>query len=202
MRKILLILIPIIILSFILENSNADTIYLKINNESLTSQRSDGLWGEIILTQVNNNRVDFKVDPYEDAFSSIGPNFGIQTFGFNKNTSASINISLPTGWDIQYNKQLDGYGDFMLMVNTTGEYRKNPLEFSITSSDQIYISNFIIYNSNGYLFAVHIADFTISGSDKTSAWFSVPEPGILILLGLGLTVVGIGSRYLRKLGKE
>jgi hypothetical protein len=28
----------------------------------------------------------------------------------------------------------------------------------------------------------------------------VPEPGILLLLGLGLSAVGIGSRYIKKIG--
>jgi len=31
---------------------------------------------------------------------------------------------------------------------------------------------------------------------------TMPEPGILILLRLGLSAVGIGSRYFKKLGKE
>jgi len=200
MKKIFWVLISIFIFSFVSIKSNADTIFLNINNEGLISQRSDGLWGEVTLTQEGDNKVIFKVDPYENAFTSTGQNFGIQTFGFNKNTSASINVSLPDNWSIDYNNNLDGYGLFMLVLSTNGQYRKNPLEFSITSTDPINILNFIVYNTDGYPFATHIADFTINGNNKTSAWFSVPEPGILLLLGLGLSAVGIGSRYIKKIG--
>jgi|GEM_PF-1480745 len=37
-------------------------------------------------------------------------------------------------------------------------------------------------------------------TERLSKTLSVPEPGILLLLGLGLSAVGIGSRYIKKIG--
>jgi hypothetical protein len=196
------ILIPSMLLALLISvNANATPIPLNVNNENIVG----GPWGQVTLTQMGTYEVDFSVEAFASAFISVGTNFGIQQFGFNVNTSAPLIINYPTGWSLKQDKNLDGYKMFDILEKGTGSTRKNPLTFSITSTDPISVSEFIVLNGAGYPFAVHIADFTATtatGTTKDSAWFStvpVPEPGILILLGIAMSAIGIAYPFVRKI---
>lgn len=204
MKKILM-MVPMVLVLFILVNANADTLYLNVNNINI----SNGPWGEVKLTQNGQYEVDFSVDAYQSILIP-GENFGIQKFGFNKNTLAALSVAAPTGWSASLNKNMDGFGTFNLVESGTGQYRKDPLVFSVTSTGSnpipISVSDFIVSNTAGYIFAAHIAGFTVQRSTEDSGYFStsnastsVPEPGILILLGIAMSAIGAASWRITKI---
>jgi hypothetical protein len=66
------------------------------------------------------------------------------------------------------------------------------------------IKNSVVFKLSG-LPADFILDGVITnvsfqyGTDLTEPNVPVPEPGILILLGLSMTAIGVASRYVRKI---
>jgi hypothetical protein len=194
MKKNIILISSMLLVLLISVNASAVSIPLNVNNIGL----SGGPWGLVTLTQDGLYEVDFSVDAYPSAFDGTLSNFGIQVFGFNENTAATLAVGAPTGWSVSYNGNLDGFGTFNIVESGTGSTRQDPLSFSVTSPSPISESNFNVLNVAGYSFAAHIADFTIQGSEVTSGWFSngpsngngnghgVPEASTLLLLGSGL----------------
>ena len=131
--------------------------------------------------------INFTVTILDSILSqSAGPNFGLQSFGFNAvDGSAAANLgvpnivglgggALPTGWSADVNHYvapppggtgiaLDGWGKFDAAVSDGGSNRLNPtLTFSVDLADDA-ISDYIVGSDGGangsLLFAAHIVGF-------------------------------------------
>jgi len=180
-------------------SSYGNTYYFDLNNAGL----GGGPWGMITLTDIDSHTVKFIVDPYASAFSSVGSNFGIQSFAFNFDIEGYdgnlLSFSIPSGWSGEYDgDNITGYGPygkFDLEVKGKGSNRQDPLVFFVTSPSDFTISidDFNTEEStNNYLFAGHIAGFsegTITSAkfaDPASVPAPVPEPCTMLLLGSGL----------------
>lgn len=132
----------------------------------------------------NYNGVKIVADANESLLIP-GPNFGIQDFGFNysgENISDLI-ISKPENWKIKINKNMSEFGVFLYEESGTGNTRMDPLVINICScSNNLNEGNFVTKNSNGYVFALHIADFYYNGTPSiSSAFFSTIQTTLVEL---------------------
>jgi hypothetical protein len=192
---------------------NTMSYYFDLNNAGL----GGGPWGMITLTDIDSHTVKFIVDPYESAFSSVGSNFGIQSFAFNFDNEGRdgnlLSFSNTSGWSGEFDEDnITGYGPygkFDLEVKGKGSNRQNPLVFSVTSPSDFTISihDFNMEEStNDYLFAGHIAGFTegtltsAKFADPASVPAPVPEPATMLLVGSGL--IGLAGYGRKKFFKK
>jgi len=145
-----------------------------------------------------------------------GSGFGMQSFGFNiagnGTLNPSVNIAgLPTGWSAQVNPSgnLDGFGKFELVADTTGQFRQSPtLTFYIVGIAGDTPSTYVAYSNGGnpQYFASHVAGFlpqSKGSGTATSAYFAgsmaaavvpLPAAGWLLLSG----IVGVGGLVRRR----
>jgi hypothetical protein len=183
-----------------------------------------------VSTQTVGNDITFVVDALND---SGGPfagnelsNFGIQAFGFNvvDNDGSGLlssNISnLPNGWTVDFNRQLNGFGSFDVVVSGTGNNRQDPLTFSITGINGDTPASYHGPSSGtagegNAWYAAHVADFSGAGETPggraiTSGYFGggdgpgvapapVPIPGAVWLFGSAIAGLGLISRRSRNL---
>lgn len=189
-------------------NAWAISYNLDLTNDNNTG--TSGPWATVTLTKETFNNygaVKFVVDPIESAFSSIGSNFGLQSFYFNESTGFGTDLIIgnnPDGWNYTYqpNNSASEFGKFEFQNSGKGNSRQNPLTFFVytVGGQDLSIEDFITdLSSNGYLFAAHIAGYGTGG--EYSAWFSttpgpapVPEPGTMLLLGSGLAGLAAWKR--------
>lgn len=159
--------------------------------------------------------VTFTVDATVNAtyYGAAGSNYGIQSFGFNYDTSAvtgGFSVALPTDWKDKGSKNLSSFGRFDPTLQGTGSSRQDPLVFTLTLNNvgEAVADYFATANADGFMVAAHIAGYT--GNDEwaaTSHWAagdgtdptpnpppSTPLPGAVLLGVLGLAVVGATRR--------
>jgi hypothetical protein len=134
--------------------------------------------------------VEIAVDANQDILTP-GPNFGIQAFGFNYNGNLEeLSLNVPDDpankWKVQYGKNISEFGVYLVDESGTGNTRKDPLVLDVCNcNSDLMEGNFIVKNSKGYVFAVHIADFTFNGEPSiSSAFFSTVNTTLIELVGL------------------
>ncbi|CAI8788083.1 VPLPA-CTERM sorting domain-containing protein [Methylocaldum szegediense] len=182
-----------------------------------------------VTTQASGDDITFTVDALND---SGGPfaghelsNFGIQAFGFNvvdngvSNLSSSNISNLPNGWTVDFNRRLNGFGRFDVVVSGPGNDRQDPLTFSITgingdTPDSYHGPSSGTAGEGNAWYAAHVADFSGAGKTNgktiTSGYFGggdgpevaptpVPVPGAVWLFGSAIAGLGLVSRRSRNL---
>lgn len=198
--------------------SRADIIselfYFNVSDTGLTN----GPWASITISQDTNNpyRVSFIVDPFENRFNIPDINlFGVERFltNFNqgtRDTSLLTIQNLSTIWYWSYSPtgiNSHGFGNFDVKLRETGGglYLQNPLAFDfgvINNAYMISISDFTTQlSTEGYIFSGVISgfhDYSPNNNLATRGGFAaVPEPGGMIILGLGLVGLGMVGRRKR-----
>ena len=205
MRKLFLVTIILAVSTFCVAAKANVTTGSWFMDQSNTF--ADGInYGKVDITADDlTGVVSFSVDAFTEPYTTL-TNFGIQSFGFNyKNVSdpvSSWTITLPGNWSYNLDQQIDGFGRFMVTDDTTGQYRKDPLIFSIglpTVVADAVASNFAVLSTGtagegNVFFVAHVAGFTVEGSTYTSHMIGgstvIPAPGAILLGSIGVCIVG------------
>jgi hypothetical protein len=169
MKKIFLITIALL-----LSTTNLFAYDLTYNN---TACLADGTtYATVVVTDVSTQSKTcfaITITVNESAFT-IGPNFGMQKFGFNyTGTITSIEVSDPNFWTNLKEEQMAGFGRFDTVASTTGSYRIKSLTITVCGTD-LAIEG---------CFTAHIADFKLPANPTnycdecvSSAFFSSCGP--------------------------
>ncbi len=159
---------------------------------------------------VTGNVATFTIDANDAILNSGGStNFGIDKFFFNTGltTITASDFSNLTNWAVAYDKTASSFGNFMLEFKGTASAQLDPLIFTITDAAITNPLDFYVANTAGYHFATHIRAFDPLLNGESSAFFSdgtpppppVPEPGTIMLLGVGLFGLAVyGKRRMLK----
>ncbi len=190
------------------------------NNMIDLDPSGDTFYGEVVLESNAPNEITITVNPFtspgeNDYLGNFinsplveGPNFGVQAFMMNSTLIddeddfdtfvAVYDIVVPASWTYTYGNNADGFGWFEFDFEGSSN-RQDPLVIDIspksgadvTGYEINSVNDFIELNEKGYLFAAHIAGFTVDSSyweneeNIESSWFAVPEPTTMTLLVFG-----------------
>ncbi|BBA34386.1 hypothetical protein sS8_2434 [Methylocaldum marinum] len=177
-----------------------------------------------VTSVASGNDIQFTVDvrngPGQPFESIEGSNFGIQQFGFNlaNDNGASLEADsftgLPAGWNVDFNRTLNGFGRFDVVLSGTGSARQAPLTFNI--SDIVGDTPASYHAPSGGAgavqgnawYAAHVAGFTGpeqitsgffgGGSGPGTAPAPVPIPGAVWLFGSAVVGLGLVARRSRR----
>lgn len=128
-----------------------------------------------------------------------GGSYGVQEFGFNYlNTNSDcmgdhsdLTINGPTQWQIKYDQNLSDFGVFLVDDSGKGSNRQDPLTIDICADcGNLTPANFLVTNTAGYVFAVHIAPFTYGDPPLTlsSSFFATQNQTLIELSYFTATV--------------
>ena len=142
----------------------------------------------------------------------------LNNFAFNTSTDLTLDpgqfTTMPAGWSaLTPSSNLDSYGVFTWEVaapTSSASYRVSSFTFVITGlAAEVTAADFeiltgevpgTIVGGNGpAMFAAHYYPPNGLETGFIDGAVPVPEPGILILLGIAMSAVGIVSRYVRKI---
>lgn len=107
-------------------------------------------------------QINFTVTPLDPPLIQSGSNYGIQNFGFNLNGIAFNDITiidLDPNWSINQNANGDGFGNFDILLSDGGQYRQDPLSFSIAAVGDT-LDNYFAATNKGSYFAAHVTDIS------------------------------------------
>jgi hypothetical protein len=160
---------------------------------NISNELPDGpLYGTVTVTRLPDycpgsyDGVKIVADANQDILIP-GSNFGIQDFGFNYSGDPSkLTISKPNKWKMKTSQNMSEFGVFLYEESGTGNTRQDPLEITICNCcTDLVEGNVVVQNSQGYVFALHIADFTYNGvPGSSSAFFSTIQTTLIELSDL------------------
>jgi len=190
-------------LSYLLDESNV-VAGLPTGTGYLRVRLADGADGAIDVT----------VTILEPLLDLAGPNFGLQSFGFNSDTQIlnSANIDgLPSGWSVATSRNQNGFGRFDLVVRGRGSSRVSPtLSFAIVGIAGDTVFDYVAWSGGHAVegtrwFAAHVAGLENEQPDTTlepltSAFFApsravIPVPPAAWLFAAAIGALGWARRW-------
>jgi hypothetical protein len=168
---------------FVIMTVNAFAVIgpIPLDEANSTSMLPDGkIYGTVTIWPLPDfcpgsyDGVQIVVDVNQNILVPIpGAPYGVQAFGFNYagNVNELSFIGLPLKWSAKTNQNMSEFGVFVEDLYDT-KYRQDPLTLNICNCcDDLMEGDFIVKNTNGYVFASHIAGFTYTGATATSSAF-------------------------------
>ncbi len=204
-------------------SSKADTVsyYLGIPNTSGTPplssftgpyatalvNRTDSTHATITFTSLTNNGNIYLLGDGNSV--AVNVNATSWTLGTITGSNAGTGFT-PGTWSNGGAGNVDGFGSMNQTIDSFDGFTHSSdmISFTITDTSGTWASaaNVLVANAAGFLAGAHIF-VTSSPADASNRALttgdavngSVPEPGILILLGIAMSAVGVASRYVRKI---
>jgi hypothetical protein len=203
MKRVLTL--AIIVLGLVAFSVPAYALPVNLSNVFSGTINAAGPYAQVTLSQVTGG-VRFEVTNLT-AGNLAGGSSKLFEFSFNYKGTSALNYTEPAGWDIKgftsNAYKADGDGSFDFLVAGIGETflgTGNTLTFTILGDTNVnnFIDDSVGGDKGAFKFAAHIG--SLANPAGGSAWVGdgtgvmLPEPGTMILLGLGLLGLGIVVR--------